>query len=60
MHSRILIGVTFTPDTNYGVSLSIARWLEPITLGNKISLFFLAHEGKYQILIELLTLNSNM
>jgi len=22
--------------------------------------FFLAHEGKYQILIELLTLNSNM
>jgi len=31
-----------------------------ISLGNKMSLFFLAHEGKYQILIELLTLNSNM
>ena len=31
-----------------------------IIIGNKISLFFLAHEGKYQILIELLTLNSNM
>jgi len=31
-----------------------------VTLGNKISLFFLSHEGKYQILIQLLTLNSNM
>ena len=30
-----------------------------ITIGNKISLFFLAHEGKYQTLIDLLTLNSN-
>ena len=52
---------TFLVLCSASVAYRVARLMNSqITLGNKISLFFLAHEGKYQILIELLTLNSNM
>jgi len=37
-----------------------AKFIPPITLVNQIYLFFLAHEEKYLILIELLKLNSNV
>ena len=51
-----------TPNTQRATEFSdiIPNCVDPsITLGNKISLF-LAQEGTYRILIELLTLNSNM
>ena len=60
------LGVTFIKAVHWtrsGADCKVKRRtvVVYITLGNKISLFFfLAHEGKYQILIELLTLNSNM
>ena len=31
MQAHILIGVKFMPDTNYGASVSIVRWLEPLS-----------------------------